>query len=242
MSPHQHTTATVRVSHRGSSSIRVIRQVACLCAVSMLLGATMVAAQSGTPAPDAAAGITLPKQAGRVSLSPRDAVYPATLVASGVQGEVTILASVNGDGVVTDATVHETSRSSELDTIALGIVRKSTIPGAKSGLTALQQMVLVPVDFRKDAAADIATKTCADFNVDVAYFKATFPELPASKMTVFHLATGIKFLTVAPAQQVALAKRLNGAIDDTIKTCAKEPDRIYFDVFGESLTQNVKSS
>jgi len=195
-----------------------------------------------TVAAEASAAVAQPKLAGGVSLTPRNAIYPPALAATGAQGSVTILAQVNGDGAVTEATVHETSRSSELDAIALGIVRKSTIPGAKSELAALQQMVLVPVDFRKDTSADIKTKTCADFNVDIAYFKATFPELPASKMTVFHLATGIKFLTVAPAQQVALAKRLNGAIDATIKACANEPDRIYFDVFGEALTQSVKDA
>jgi TonB family protein len=189
----------------------------CACALLVVGSVSRVAAQdSNTEAVDA---VTI------VAGSP---LYPEGAAARGVQGTVIIRAELSAAGAFLNPIIQESSRSEALDAAALEVV-----PRLKYTLTAegsdAPSALLVPIDFRKDSATSLMTKTCTDFNVDATYFKETFPELPLADMPVFDLITGILALSIDADRRFTLAPNLQQIKDQIAATCNEAPSSRFMD-------------
>jgi TonB family protein len=184
-------------------------------------------AQSGlTPAKDTLAQPGAGMMEGDTLVYPRDAAYPAGLAARGVQGRVVVRVKVGADGKALDASVAESSRSRELDKAALALARSYPYAPAKPGVAPGE--VLVPIRFRKDSVTDLPNKTCADFNIDKAYFSATFPELKVSDMEVVKMASGTLLFTLPGPQQMPYARNSSAVAAAAIAACATQPgDKLF---------------
>lgn len=90
--------------------------------------------------------------------------------------------TVGPAGKAAGAAIAESSRSPELDKAALAPARGYPYTPFEPGVAPGE--VLVPIRFRKDGMADLPHKTCADFNIDKAWFTAAFPELKPGDMEV----------------------------------------------------------
>lgn len=209
-----------------------------------LLAGAAVASQAQPPAAaEAAASAASAPAALRVarlraqSLRPGGTAYPVALAEQGVQGTAEVLVRIAPDGTPADVSLHATSRSAALDEQALAYVRGLRF-GARAGASsgALPDVIL-PVEFLRDTVEALPAKTCAEFNIDKAYFTATFPETDPSRMPVVRMTTGMLLLAGMPRQSgealVAQARQLNAAAAGIAAACEAAPEALYAQVFVE---------
>lgn len=198
---------------------------------------TPAAPASTASAPAAPALQKLRKQ----SLRPGGEAYPVALADQGVQGTAEVLVKISAEGHVADASLYATSRSAALDELALAYARALRFRAPANAASAPLPSVIVPVEFLRDSTDQLHTKTCAQFNVDVAYFKATFPETDPRRMTVINLTTGL-LLVGSMARQVGSdtvtqARKLNAAGNGVVVGCAAAPQENFLKLFVELAKQ-----
>jgi hypothetical protein len=87
----------------------------------------------------------------------------------------------------------------------------------------------------------LSQKTCAEFNVDVAYFKATFPELETRKMATVNMTVGLLFLGFQSGTALERLKRVEAAAKTVVDACARQPDATYLKTFAD-LVKNASGS
>lgn len=162
-----------------------------------------------------------------------DVEVPPELAQRGVQGAPVLRGMVQTDGTITDIEVVETSRSPELDRFAKDFLTRVRFePAVIDGVR-----VVAPYEntiwLYKDHAVTLHKKGCADLNVDVAYFRTTFPELPIKDMTLARLSLGTYTLTYTGSKDVAWIKRAGAAFEKTVAWCASHPGDRFLESFAK---------
>jgi len=169
-----------------------------------------------------------------ITIYASDASYPQALVRRGVQGVVTIELTPGRRGREAAATVRESSRSADLDALALDMARQLDITGADGAPSGL-----ITYQFRKDHSATIATKTCADFNVDAAYQSATFPERSLRGMPVFYESVGKLIYSFHRAGENRAFPPVIAILDATVAGCARTPQAGMLDVMRQEALKLI---
>ncbi len=157
---------------------------------------------------------------------PKDAAYPAGLAARGVQGRAVVRVKVGPEGKAAGVTIAESTRSRELDNAALALARSYPYTPPKPGVAPSE--ALVPIRFRKDTLTELPHKTCADFNIDKAWFATAFPELKPGDMEVVKMAIGAVLFTLPGPQQMPYARNSGAVAAAAIAACATQPDEKFF--------------
>jgi TonB family protein len=208
-----------------------MRITALLTSLALVTPALAATDEPAASTPSAAA--TPPVKVREVSLRPTDEGYPPELAAKGVQGTVELLLKLAADGSPRDIVVQASSRSADLDQAAIAVAKGLTFK-TKDPANPVTQVV-VPIEFLRDSLTTLPTKTCAEFNVDLGYFKATFPELETRMMPVVNMTVGsyVTYGIVGLPQDKALAymKRVEAAAKGIVEACAKEPEASYTKTF-----------
>jgi hypothetical protein len=160
-----------------------------------------------------------------ITIYASDASYPQALVRRGVQGMVMIELTPGTRDRKAAAMVRASSRSADLDALALGMARQldiTSVDGAPSGT--------VTYRFRKDHTGTIATKTCADLNVDVAYHIATFPERSLRELPVFYESVGKLIYSFQREGASRTFPPADTLFEATLAGCARTPQAGMLDV------------
>lgn len=184
-------------------------------------------------------------RAEELSLRPTDTQYPSELSVAGVQGDTEVLATFGDDGKLSSASIAKTSRSDKLDLAAVALVKSLSYSVKAQPLGSPPRQALIPVQFLRDSVSTLPLKLCKEFNIDLAYFKSTFPEMEPQKMTVVSMAIGYLALSGKPSfeKQVALAKSLKEIVPMTVSACASQPDAKFFEIFQNTVNEfSSKSS
>ena len=176
-----------------------------------------------------AAQATLPTWR-EITVYASDASYPAALARRGVQGDVTVELAPDAKGL---ATVRDSSRSAELDALALAMARRLDITGTGNGL--------VTIRFRKDHTTTIATKSCADFNADAAWQAATFPERGPRELPA--LSESIGMLVYSLHRNGSARQSFPGVeaiVQATVAACARAPEAGLLDVMRQEALKLIE--
>lgn len=199
-----------------------------LPALSLGLLLAVGAASAQSPAPASAPKVArMPQQV----IYMGDTYYPQALADRGVHGAVALQAVPNADGSLGGIEILASSGSLELDTRAVSYVQGLQV--APSPGRALPPKVQVTVRFAKDSVANLAGKTCADFNLDRAFFESTHPQSTAAGMQVFDLALGTFVVVNGP--DPTLAQRMPKAVDATVAACQANPSANFMQAFTGAL-------
>jgi len=169
-----------------------------------------------------------------ITIYASDASYPQALVRRGVQGMVTIELTPGTRGRQAAATVRESSRSADLDALALGMARRLDITGVDGAVSGM-----VTYRFRKDHTATIATKTCADLNVDVAYHIATFPERSLRELPVFYESVGKLIYSFQREGASRTFPPADTLFDATLAGCARTSQAGMLDVMRQEALKLI---
>ena len=170
-----------------------------------------------------------------ITIYASDASYPQALVRRGVQGVVTIELTPGRRGREAAATVRESSRSADLDALALGMARQLDIAGADGAPSGT-----VTYRFRKDHTGTIATKSCADLNVDVAYYSATFPERSLRELPVFYESVGKLIYSFQREGERRTFPPADTLFDATLAGCARTPQAGMLDVMRQEALKLIE--
>lgn len=182
-----------------------------------------------------AAQATLPTWR-EITVYAADANYPQALAQRGVQGDVTVELALDDQGRKGAALVRDSSRSAELDALALAMARRLDVVaagGAQSGL--------VTIRFKKDHTTTIATKSCADFNADAAWQTATFPERSLRELPA--VAESIGMLVYSLHRNGAARQAFPGVeaiVNATVAACARTPEGGMLDVMRQEALKLIE--
>jgi len=176
--------------------------------------------------PCAAAQSGAQMMVGDTIVHPGVPAYPAALAERGIQGRVVVRVTVDAAGKAAGVAVSESSRSLALDRAALAMVR--AWPYAPAGKGGAPAEVLVGIRFSKDSPGTIPDKTCADFNIDKAWFTATFPERKATDMEVVQIARDNVQFTLPGPQHMPYARAKDAVAAAAIAACASQPREKLF--------------
>ncbi len=170
------------------------------------------------------------------SFRPSDKQYPAELAAAGVQGEVLVVVPLTEDGKSDGAIFGATSRSEQLDKLALDYMKAAKFQ-IKVAQTKGWKAVVVRVEFYKDSVTTLNLKTCSDFNADLVYQRLTFPEQKPEEMRIFKMLTGVLYIGMGgkPAQAAEVAKRSAAAKQPTIDSCKANPESFLLQTWQASV-------
>ena len=197
-----------------------------------LLPGLAVAQEPAASAPMSPAAVP-PVKVRAVSLRPTDEGYPPELAAKGAQGTTELLLKLGADGSPTDIAVQSSSRSPELDRAAIAVAKGLSFKARDPSNPVAQ--VLVPIEFMRDSLTTLPNKTCQEFNIDLAWFKATFPELDVRKMPVVNMTVGsyVSYGIVGLSQDKTLAyvKRVEQAAKGLADACANDPEAGFVKTF-----------
>lgn len=199
-----------------------------LCAILMFL---MGCGTSTPHKPDS----SKPAKISAIFIYPTDARYPSALWNAGVQGDVELRVELEAEGIPPKVMLMSSSRSPELDQIAVGIGRELKY---KVNSPTFPVSVIVPVKFVRDSLETLLhQKTCFEFNVDLAYFRLNFPEAKTREMNAINLMVGLFFANglhnVPKEERPAYDARLTAAPVKIIEACAMAPQARYAKTFAD---------
>lgn len=179
---------------------------------------------------------TAPERLRDVLVLPGQGGYTQELAQTGVQGTALVLTTLGDDGKPKNVALHESSRSAELDAAALALVRGLSY---KINATTAGPVppFIVPVAYQRDSIETMAKKKCAEYNVDLAYFKSKFPDKPATELPGWNMTVGMLVMMMPSQSRMAFIKRLRDLPAEVATACQERPDAGYIDV----LTGKAKS-
>lgn len=170
-----------------------------------------------------------------LTLYPADSAYPLELARRGVQGEAVVEVTL-GERGRRASRVRSSSRSAELDALALQIAERTQVAASAAGA----RTGLVKILFRKDHESTIAGKTCADFNVDAAYQAAVFPERDVRSLPVMAESISKLIYSLAREGKGRSFPGMHPVLDATVAACARTPEAGMLDVMRREALKLLK--
>lgn len=162
---------------------------------------------------------------------PGDVYYSGALANNGVQGSVTLEVRLSKTGAASATKIINSSKSVELDKNALDFVNDEKWKLPDNGLKYFEGIYFLNIIFRKDSVLTINNKTCADFNIDLAYFRNTQPDESTKNLAAFELIAGIFSVQLVKTQSADVTLKFVKSVDaingDTILACKKKPDELF---------------
>ena len=169
-------------------------------------------------------------------LEPGSSSYPAELAATGAQGTVKTHSKIGADGRLLDAQVETSSKSAQLDELAIGYANKLRIKPPSDSKGA--QEARLQVTFARDTVQTILGKTCAEFNTDLAFARGLDPAASAASLRGYRLASGLVMFAKQRGKKEmdAMAKNYKGAPAAIESACAAQPDANFAATFESVIT------
>ncbi len=150
----------------------------------------------------------------------------------GIQGEVILSLVIGKDGLLRDVTVRTSSRSPDLDAIALDLIRRSSFsPAMDREGNPVGVRAILPTYFWKDSLMDgsLVSKTCKDFVIDAEWHEQAFPEDEPDKYRGWLLASGaIVAMFYGQGKVKELPK--TPSYSEVMESCRKRPSKRFLDV------------
>jgi len=180
--------------------------------------------------------VVAPLDIGEQVLEPGSSSYPADLAATGAQGTVKIRSTIAPDGRLIEARVETSSKSTQLDELAIGYSNKLKIKSPAEAKGARE--ALLEVTFARDTVDTILKKTCAEFNTDLAFARGLDPAATAGDLRGYRLVSGMVMFGMnrSPKEMTTMAKNLKDAPLALERTCAAFPDEKFAAVFQAVIT------
>jgi hypothetical protein len=193
------------------------RRIASLLTALMMLP-LMASGQDGVAAP------VPPLDIGEVVLNPGQGGYSAELAATGAQGRVAVLARIDAENRLVEPRIGTTSKSTQLDELAIAHVGKLRIKERPAGDSS--QEASITVVFRRDTVQTVMKKSCGEFLVDLAFARGLDPDVATSKVGGYNLAAGIVMFAKdrSPADLKVMAKNVKSAPQKVEEACRASPD------------------
>ena len=201
----------------------------CLLAALACAGQDVLAQAPAEPAPTGGIAVHPVRE---ISLFPYSEGFPAAATAQRLSGGVIIRADVLAAGTVANARVESSSGSPVLDDAALAAAAKLAFKPRTPDAAPIA--VRIPVGFSLDSLQTLPTKSCGEFNQDLAQYRTLKPGANAGDMRVFDLAAGV-WVTTKGTTALTTLERLPSAPEKVAERCTKRPGSKFLDAFMEAM-------
>ena len=193
---------------------------------------------TGMKIPAAQSSNRLPHQL----IHPGDIFYPEAQAKKGLQGEVTLEINLSNAGRATTVKVRTSSKSEELDKNALAFVNTGYWKLPDNGLKYYEGVYTLNIIFLRDSVLTINTKTCADFNTDLTYFRSIQGDKSTKNFGALELIANISTVQLMKNQGANGALKFVKAVDainnDTINACAKKPAKLFVKTYAKATKKH----
>jgi TonB family protein len=199
---------------------------------------TSAALSSGVKLPAAIATNKLPHQL----IYPGDLFYPVAQAKRGLQGEVTLEIYLSKTGKATEVKVINTSKSVELDKNALTFVNTGYWKLPENGLKYYEGVYSLNVVFLRDSVLTINTKTCAEFNADLKYFRSIHGSEAVKNFGALELMANISTVQLMKNQGANGALKFVRSVEvintDAINGCAKKTTELFVKTYAKATKKH----
>lgn len=167
------------------------------------------------------------------SPEPGSEFYPADIAASGAQGSAEVTARIAPDGLLIEPKIERSTGSLQLDELAISLAK--SIKLKTNDGSAFPESVIVPVEFERDTILTIPTKTCKEFNAELAYERGRSPTASAQQVRAYRLATGMMMLLpgLPKERQLAVVRNLKTLPPLIERECAASPEAMFMDTLSK---------
>ena len=211
--------------------------------LSIAIPSTFLHAQVTTSSPGSKQGVKTPAilQANKLPhklIYPGDLFYPDALAKEGVQGEVALEIRLSKDGKSSAARIITSSKSAKLDRYALDYVNTGNYVLPDNGLKYFEGIYSLNLIFIRDSILTMNSKTCADLNTDLRYFRSARPGESIKNLGAFELIAGLFTVQLIKNQGANGALKFVKSVDainqDTAKTCTGKPAALFVKTYVDS--------
>lgn len=180
---------------------------------------------------------------------PGDVFYPEALAKQGVQGEVKLEIAVSKATKTPSVKIIAGSLSADLDKSAQDYVQgdswKLPVPAGVEIPEATEKKYVQSIIFLRDSVLTINTKTCADFNADLAYFKTIRPDADVGEVGALEMIASlftVQLIKNADAAETLKFVRTVAEIDrETVKACSEKPEALLLETYvGNARKHQIK--
>ena len=197
-----------------------------------------VASAAGTQIPVALSNNKLPHQL----VHPGDLFYPEAQAKKGLQGEVTLEINLSKAGRATTVRVLISSKSVELDKNALALINTGYWKLPENGLKYYAGVYTINVIFLRDSVLTINTKTCADFNTDLTYFRSVHGKKSTKNFGALELIANVSTVQLMKNQgadgALKFVKSVDAINNDTINICAEKPTELFVKTYAKATKKH----
>ncbi len=156
----------------------------------------------------------------------------------GIQGQIVFDLIIGKDGRTRNVSVKTSSRSSDLDAIALGLVKSSSFaPATDREGKPISARAAFPMFFWKDSLGntEFLKKKCGQFLIDASWHAEHFPEEKPEKYRGWLLANGMLFMGSIRAgglSAIGTAREIpkTPSYSEVVEVCISKPDKLFLDV------------
>ena len=202
------------------------------------LQAKIQSKSAGTQVPVAISSNRLPHQL----VHPGDLFYPEAQAKKGLQGEVTLEINLSKAGRAKTVKVLITSKSVELDRNALALVNTGYWKLPDNGLKYYEGVYTLNVIFLRDSILTINTKTCADFNTDLTYFRSVHGKKSTKNFGALELIANISTVQLMKNQgadgALKFVKSVEAINQETIYACVKKPAELFVKTYAKATKKH----
>ncbi|MGH8049313.1 MAG: TonB family protein [Arenimonas sp.] len=169
---------------------------------------------------------------------PGDLFYPEALAKEGVQGEVLLEIKLSKEGKASAAEIISSSKSAKLDRYALDFVNTGNYILPDNGLKYFEGNYSLNLVFVRDSILTVNSKTCADLNTDLRYFRSVRPNDNIKNLGAFELMAGLFTVQLMKNQGSGGTLKFVKAVDainaDTGNTCNRKPADLFVKTYVNS--------
>jgi TonB family protein len=156
-----------------------------------------------------------------------DHYYPIAFSRIGVQGETKLQLEFSEAGKIIASRMLSSSKSPALDEKALSYVRGADWKLPENFALSAPHIYTLNIIFLKDSAETIDKKTCADFNIDMGYFRSVYPNAQVDNVGALSVISNLFTVNLMKNQSsektLSYVRARNKIGEQVVKTCAANP-------------------
>jgi TonB family protein len=213
--------------------------------ISMMLAAGNLSAAVKTHLPKTNAHfpvIQTEKKLPNKLLLPGDKFYPEAFAKIGLQGEVKFQLELSPLGKIMTIKILSSSKSPALDEKASAFIKDPEWKLPDNFPNQVPRVYTLKLIFLKDSPEQIDKKTCADFNVDLKYFRSVNPNAEISKVGAFDVISNLFTVSLMKTQggdkALSYVRARNKIAEQTAQACATQPNDLLLKTYVKFAKKN----
>jgi TonB family protein len=164
-----------------------------------------------------------------------DNYYPNAFSSIGIQGETKLQLEFSEAGKIIGSRILSSSKSPALDEKALSYIKGADWKLPENFALYAPRIYTLNIIFLKDSAETIDKKTCADFNIDMRYFRSVYPNAQVNNVGALSVISNLFTVNLMKNQSsektMSYVRARNNIGEQVVKACAANPKALLLKTY-----------